>query len=142
MISFKYLLAKIWFVIPFYVLPFYVFRDQVQFDQFLKVIVWATVIAGSYVFVNHGLDGLTFDSRTNAGKPIFRNHVNYACLLLMVIPTAYYLFRRKHGNRYLLIIPVLLLFIYFTYARIAYVCLLYTSPSPRDLSTSRMPSSA
>ena len=24
----------------------------------------------------------------------------------------------------------------------AYVCLLYTSPSPRDLSTSRMPSSA
>ena len=122
-ISFKYLLAKIWFVIPFYVLPFYVFRDQVQFDQFLKVIVWATVIAGSYVFVNHGLDGLSFDSRTNAGKPIFRNHVNYACLLLMVIPTAYYLFRRKHGNRYLLIIPVLLIFIYFTYARIAYVAL-------------------
>ena len=25
---------------------------------------------------------------------------------------------------------------------LAYVCLLYTSPSPRDLSTSRMPSSA
>jgi len=27
-------------------------------------------------------------------------------------------------------------------AEAAYVCLLYTSPSPRDLSTSRMPSSA
>ena len=27
-------------------------------------------------------------------------------------------------------------------ARIAKICLLYTSPSPRDLSTSRMPSSA
>ena len=26
--------------------------------------------------------------------------------------------------------------------RILYYCLLYTSPSPRDLSTSRMPSSA
>ena len=25
---------------------------------------------------------------------------------------------------------------------LAYICLLYTSPSPRDLSTSRMPSSA
>ena len=25
---------------------------------------------------------------------------------------------------------------------ISYICLLYTSPSPRDLSTSRMPSSA
>ena len=27
-------------------------------------------------------------------------------------------------------------------ATTAYICLLYTSPSPRDLSTSRMPSSA
>ena len=27
-------------------------------------------------------------------------------------------------------------------AEIAFTCLLYTSPSPRDLSTSRMPSSA
>ena len=27
-------------------------------------------------------------------------------------------------------------------ADVSYVCLLYTSPSPRDLSTSRMPSSA
>ena len=26
--------------------------------------------------------------------------------------------------------------------RIRYICLLYTSPSPRDLSTTRMPSSA
>ena len=29
-----------------------------------------------------------------------------------------------------------------THNEAAYVCLLYTSPSPRDLSTSRMPSSA
>ena len=27
-------------------------------------------------------------------------------------------------------------------SKITYICLLYTSPSPRDLSTSRMPSSA
>ena len=31
---------------------------------------------------------------------------------------------------------------YWTPARLAQACLLYTSPSPRDLSTSRMPSSA
>ena len=32
--------------------------------------------------------------------------------------------------------------IYFTGPTMGYFCLLYTSPSPRDLSTSRMPSSA
>ena len=30
----------------------------------------------------------------------------------------------------------------FTWFRVGGICLLYTSPSPRDLSTSRMPSSA
>ena len=30
----------------------------------------------------------------------------------------------------------------YDYLRLLYACLLYTSPSPRDLSTSRMPSSA
>jgi len=31
---------------------------------------------------------------------------------------------------------------YLAYTLMPYTCLLYTSPSPRDLSTSRMPSSA
>ena len=39
----------------------------------------------------------------------------------------------------LILIFVLLFHLFFTYSL---VCLLYTSPSPRDLSTSRMPSSA
>ena len=34
------------------------------------------------------------------------------------------------------------LFLLFIYAEVLGICLLYTSPSPRDLSTSRMPSSA
>ena len=38
------------------------------------------------------------------------------------------------------LIPEILTFIYIV--GIIYICLLYTSPSPRDLSTSRMPSSA
>jgi len=38
--------------------------------------------------------------------------------------------------------PVLNPAIYHHVAQVIWVCLLYTSPSPRDLSTSRMPSSA
>ena len=37
---------------------------------------------------------------------------------------------------------ILLLYVYVTNRRLTMSCLLYTSPSPRDLSTSRMPSSA
>ena len=51
------------------------------------------------------------------------------------------------GFALLVAMAVLLLLFLRSFVRIvpqneAYVCLLYTSPSPRDLSTSRMPSSA
>ncbi len=120
-ISIKYLMAKIWFILPFYILPFYVFNKRKDFDRFLKIIVWASIIAGLYVFISHGLEGWTFASRTNVGKPFFRNHVNYACLLLMMIPAAYYLYRKGAGAIYGRVIFIFLVFIYFTYARIAYI---------------------
>ena len=43
------------------------------------------------------------------------------------------------AERFLNVLTVIGILIYFG---IALTCLLYTSPSPRDLSTSRMPSSA
>jgi len=48
----------------------------------------------------------------------------------------------KSGTRFLGLAPKTLSDIYTDIATIASSCLLYTSPSPRDLSTSRMPSSA
>ena len=120
-ISVKYLLAKVWFVLPYYVLPFYILNRQWTFDKFLKIIVWASFIAGIYVFVMHGMEGWSFASRTTVGKPFFRNHVNYACLLLMMIPAGQYLYKSGYGGVYRCLTLCFLVFIYVTYARIAYV---------------------
>ena len=124
LISFKYWLAKIWFIVPFYFLPFYSFRDIGDFDRVLRALFWASVLAALYVFVRHGLEGWTFASRPTIAKPFFRNHVNYACLLLMVLPISIYLYRRTKSYLYVLLVPVLLACIYVTYARIAYVSIL------------------
>jgi len=124
LLSFKYLLAKCWFVLPFYILPFYVFREQLDFDHFLKVLIWASFLAGAYVFIKHGLEGWSFSSRTNIGKPFFRNHVNYACLLLMIVPVSIYVYKRTQSLVYLLLVPFFVVCIYVTYARIAYISIL------------------
>ena len=63
-----------------------------------------------------------------------------ALLALSVWLTIAFIQMRQAGN------TEAMLFMYsapwFKPLNIAYTCLLYTSPSPRDLSTSRMPSSA
>ena len=53
-----------------------------------------------------------------------------------------FLVRAFHGDEQLADSINHLLVVGFYLVNIGWVCLLYTSPSPRDLSTSRMPSSA
>ena len=48
----------------------------------------------------------------------------------------------KHHIKTYVIVFIALAFLTVVTVAISYFCLLYTSPSPRDLSTSRMPSSA
>jgi len=123
LISLKYLLAKIWYVVPFYFLPLYIFRSERLWIKLLQALLLATLIAGSYTFINHGLTGWTFSSRTLAGAPFFRNHVNYACLLLLCLPASYYLYQETREKRYVFLLSIFLLFLQFTYARIAYVAI-------------------
>ena len=85
------------------------------------------------------IDDLSFDAKNNqitsiigpngAGKTTVFN-----CLTGFYKPTNGQMFLHKEDNKISLR--------KYTDFKIAYVCLLYTSPSPRDLSTSRMPSSA
>ena len=125
-ISFKFLAAKIWYIVPFYFLPLYVFnRDISKYTSFFICLLVGTLLAGSYVFVNHLGDGLTFTSRTNAGSPIFRNHVNYACLITLVLPLVWFLWKSSKNKKWIYICSgvVLIVFLYFTYARIAYLAI-------------------
>ncbi len=124
LISLKYLLAKTWYVLPFYVLPFYLFdRETGLFDKTLRWLLVGVAVTGVYTFFMHGLEGWTFAARTNAGKPFFRNHVNYACLLLLSLPICRYLYQQSRQRGYVLLAGILLVFLYFTYARIAYVAI-------------------
>ena len=126
-IAIKFLLAKVWYVLPFYVLPFYIISEQNHLRNILKWFIAGLSVASLYFFVSHFAQDLTYAARTNAGIPIWRNHVNYACTLVLSLPILYYLRKSsKHPDRwiYFLVMVVFCVFIYFAYARIAYICLL------------------
>ena len=125
-VSFKFIAAKLWFVLPFYILPFYLFKEKESLRPILKSFVLGTCIAALYFFVQHYQLGLAYSERTNAGLPIWRNHVNYACTLTLSLPILYYLkVTSKSSNKwiYSFIGLILFLFINFAFARIAYICI-------------------
>lgn len=88
LLSVKYLLAKIWFIIPFVILPVYFIRSIRDWKIWAACWLIPMCILVIQVIIRHGLYGFTFFSIRKAMSPFFRNHVNYAALLTLLLPVA------------------------------------------------------
>jgi len=120
-ISVKYLMAKLWYVVPFYFLPLLIFKDEKDIRPIFKMLSLGLFIAISFVMLQHASLGFTFDSINKAVRPIFRNHVNYAIMLLAFLPFLSYLLvsSKKKGILKYLLLVYLLVAIYLTFTRAA-----------------------
>lgn len=124
-VSIKYALAKSWYVLPFFYLSLFVFQNKStqKITSLLKVVWWSLSLALVYIMVRHAGFGFSFADINTALRPIFRNHVNYAGLLVAVFPFLVYLFvteRRKW--LYGLSLLIMLAAIYLSYTRAAHLC--------------------
>ncbi len=102
LLSVKYLLAKIWYIIPFVVLPVYFIRNIRDWKIWAACWLIPMLILVIQVLIRHGLYGFTFFSIRKAMSPFFRNHVNYAALLTLLLPVAvasYYLTAKESPIR-------------------------------------------
>lgn len=132
-ISAKVVLAKIWYVIPFYFLSLHLI-DNVNFvKKIMKFTFWPLLIATVIIIIRHAGFGFSFDSANHVVTPIFRNHVSYASVLVLFVPFVWFLYQLEEKKLlkyvYLLSIGILILGIYFSYTRaailslvIAFVC--------------------
>jgi len=125
-LSLKYSLAKVWYILPFFVLPFYLIKTRKDLHKLFDLYLIGLLVASLYFFISHAQVGFDFLAKTEIGKPIWRNHVNYACCLVISLPIAIY--RRQtvvshKAWRYTVLSIALLMFMYFSYARVVYLCL-------------------
>lgn len=88
LLSLKYLLAKIWYVIPFVVLPVYLIKTPQHWKIWAASWLIPMLILVVQVLIRHATNGFSFFSIRNAMPPFFRNHVNYSALLTLLIPVA------------------------------------------------------
>jgi len=101
--SIKFLVAKSWYIIPLFVLPHYLINSTKEIHKLLDYFIAGVSLAAGYFFIKHGLEGFDFDARVTAGKPIWRNHVNYACTLVCTLPILWYRFQTSQKKSLLYI---------------------------------------
>lgn len=123
LVSLKFLLAKIWYVVPFYFAPFMFLDSKKNIQKLIYIMISSVCLAAVYVMVRHIGLGLSFDTIEQAVQPIFRNHVNYACLLVVTLPYFWISLGWNKKNELGILLLFIVLFItasiYFSYTRAA-----------------------
>jgi O-antigen ligase len=126
--SFKFLLAKVWYLAALFVLPVQVIRSAAQ----LRTLVWAVAIpllfTIIYVSARHATHGFSFEMSNEVMDPFYRNHVIYACFPAIFIPFLWFtipFYKDQPRARYFLMFVIFaaLFAINFAYTRAAYVAL-------------------
>ena len=119
-ISLKFFLAKVWYVLPFFFLPLVIIKEETEWKKLFKYLIYTSIIAVIYVMINHAATGFSFADINFAVRPIFRNHVNYAALLVLLVPFIWAMARVTKEKKFWLILAFFLVAVYFTYTRAAY----------------------
>ena len=123
-VSFKYLLAKIWYVVPFFFMPFKLIQSHLESKKAIYLLLIPLMVAVLWVLIRHAGYNFSFRTSNTVVYPIFRNHVSYAAILVMFLPFVYALRQLDIQNKtrkplLSLCILILIVGIYFSYTRAA-----------------------
>ena len=125
-VSFKYLLSRLWFVIPFYFAAVQIFRNRERIGQFF----WAYAIGlGVVVLIATSKTlGNFSDLQTlhRVMRPFYNDHTAYGCAIALLIPASiHFIFggRWKGWQRALTLLLFVLLCVglFFSYCRAAWI---------------------
>ncbi len=128
-VSFKYTLARIWFVVPFFFANAQIFSNRRRIHEFF----WAYAIGlGVVILIATAKTlGNFSDLQTlhRVMKPFFNDHTAYGCVIALFLPAAFYfIFSKGHtGWRRvltLLLFALLCVGLFFSYCRAAWLSVL------------------
>jgi putative inorganic carbon (hco3(-)) transporter len=128
LVSFKYLISRLWFIVPFYFLGFALFSDFNNVKRFLWLYILPLTIVIGYTIYMHSLYGFDEDSAHWVMSPFYNDHTAYGAALAMFFPALFALAWNKTYSSNIRIIVFILLFIFtvaliFSFTRAAWVSL-------------------
>jgi O-antigen ligase len=87
LVSFKFLLVKIWFIAGFYILGIRLFDDRKNFSRIIWLYVASLLIVIGYTVTRHAGYGLLDKQAAHfVMTPFFNDHTSYGAVIAMFIP--------------------------------------------------------
>ncbi|MBP6979342.1 MAG: O-antigen ligase family protein [Bacteroidales bacterium] len=128
LVSFKFFIARLWFVIPFYFLGILLFRkiDNIKLFNWLYIIPLLAVIG--YTIYNHSKLGFDEEAGHWVMTPFYNDHTAYGAILALFIPVfTGFIFDRSYTRTMRLasagVLMVLILALILSFSRAAWISL-------------------
>jgi O-antigen ligase len=126
LVSFKHLLSRIWFVVPFFFVATPMFRIKKNIHRFLWLYMAALTIVVIYTLIRHSQYGFDEQAGHWVMTPFYNDHTAYGAALSMFIPVlaGYVFFPGLSGFRRGIAFLFLVLFamaLTFSYSRAAWL---------------------
>lgn len=127
-ISFKFLLARLWFIIPSYFVATQVFRDKKNIFHFIWLYTATLIVVMIYTIKHHSFFYFDEESANWVVKPFYNDHTAYAAMMVMfIVPLFGFLGLKKYSKTLKVFCLVLIVFFILatilSYTRAAWVSL-------------------
>jgi O-antigen ligase len=128
LVSFKFMLARLWFVIPFYIFTIHLFKKRQNIRLFLWLYAIPLVIVIIYTTYQHSLWAFEENAGHWVMTPFYNDHTAYGAILAMYVPVFVGLtFSRSYSRLVRFFAIIILLFLlmglYLSYCRAAWISL-------------------
>jgi len=127
-VSLKFLISRLWFVIGFYFIGTQLFKNYANIKKFNWLYILPFIIIIFYTLIKHAENGFDVKTANYVMSPFYNDHTVYAAMLAMFFPSIiFYCINKKYSPRIKMIaFVVLVIFIValiFSYTRGAWVSL-------------------
>ena len=128
-VSFKYLLSRLWFVIPFYFVAALMFKKTSNIKKFIWLYMISLCGVIIYTLIQHAKYGFEEEAGHWVMSPFYNDHTAYGAALAMFIPAAFgfifYPGATKSSRLLALILSAILIVgIIFSYGRAAWISII------------------
>lgn len=86
LVSIKYLIARLWFVLPCYFFGYHIFINPTNIKRVFYLYGSGLAITVVYTLINHSINGFTQKAGHWVMQPFYNDHTQYGAILSMILP--------------------------------------------------------
>lgn len=128
-VSFKYILARLWFIVPILFFGPYFFQKRSNRAAFIWLFIIANVIVILYTLIHHSFYGFGEKEGHWVMSPFYKDHTIYGAIVALILPLAVGLYLYKKHNplvqvTLISLIVIILVGLVLSYTRAAWLSVL------------------